>query len=117
LQSVEKQGFFSHCKATAKHQTVENQAFAKILFGFSVLLPKPAYPTHPTLGTIFARKKPSISIHFSITEKLKNKKQKTKKNIERVALESFSVFFSVAFQLFFSFRGCSKNNALEVGER
>jgi len=68
LQSVEKQGFFSHCKATAKHQTVENQAFAKILFGFSVLLPKPAYPTHPTLARFLHARSPAF-LYISLSLK------------------------------------------------
>jgi len=42
-------------------------------------------------------------------KKPKNKKQKTKKNIERVGFDGFSVFFSVAFRLLFGFLTISKN--------
>jgi hypothetical protein len=53
-------------KTTEKQQTVENQALAKILFGFSVSRKKaPLKPPDPPVGTIFACKMPVFSIHFS----------------------------------------------------
>jgi hypothetical protein len=74
------------------------------------LLPKPAYPTHPhPLGTIFAGKNLTFLYISLLLKKLKNKKQKINQTIERVALEGFSVFFSVAFRLLFCFLTAAKN--------
>ncbi len=101
-------------KKTEKHQTVESQALDEILFSFSVFrkLTPPSPPPAPPVGTIFAGKHLVFSIHFCFTEKLKNKKQKTKKSIERVALACFSVFFSVPFQSLFSFLHFFKKHAI-----
>jgi len=72
-----------------------------------------ARPT-PPVGTIFAVKTLVFSIHFCFTEKLKNKKQKTKQTIGRVALACFSVVFSVAFQCLFGFlHFCKKSTIIK----
>ncbi len=103
----------SHCKGTAKdaakQQTVENQALAKILCSFAVLCKN--YPSDPPdpLGTIFAGKNFVFSIHFFFTAKLQNWKLKTRKSIERVALESFAASFAVALQFLCSFLHFLKN--------
>jgi hypothetical protein len=76
LRSVENQGFFSHRKATEKttekQQTLENQALAKILFGFSVLPKRPTHqarrPAHPLAR--FLQSRPSFFLYISV--KLKN---------------------------------------------
>jgi len=59
--------------------------------------------TSQSVGTIFAGKKLVFSIYFCFTEKLKKSKKKKHQTIDRVALARISVFFSVAFQLLFSF--------------
>ena len=99
--------FLSHRKATEKlPKSVKPLKIKDLLKFFSVFrfcYPDPPPDPPPPPGTIFAGKTPDISIHFSTTEKPKNKKQKIKKNIERVGFHGFSVFFSVAFRWFF---GC-----------
>jgi hypothetical protein len=55
----------SHRKATEKRQIVENQALAKILFSFSVLLPRPAYPTHPHPWHDFCTARNSTFLYIS----------------------------------------------------
>jgi hypothetical protein len=57
-------------------------ALQKTIFLHCTLIPLPLY----------------ISIHISITAKLQKQKQKINQTIERVAFESFAVFFAVALQ-------------------
>jgi len=99
-----------HCKATAKRQTVENQALREILCSFAVLLPKhtPKPTPHPLARFLHVTRPFFLYISLSL-QKLQNKKQKTKKIIERVALGSFAVFFAVALQWLCSFLTIAKN--------
>jgi len=76
-------------------------------FGFSTQ----TYPkTHPHPLARFLHATRPFFLYISLSpKKPKNKKQKTKKNIERVGFDGFSVFFSVAFRLLFGFLTNYKN--------
>jgi hypothetical protein len=118
LQSIENQTFLatakplqSHCKATAKktakQQTVENQALCEIFCSFAVKKKKYIQtPPHPYPLTPISQFFLYISF---LLQKLQNKNKKINKNIERVALEAFAVFFAVPLQWLCSFLPNSKN--------
>jgi len=104
----------SHCKGTAKPlQSVKPLKIKHFVKFFAVLqfyypnIPQDP-PPHPLARFLHVTRPFFLYISLSL-QKLQNKKQKTKKIIERVALGSFAVFFAVALQWLCSFLTIAKN--------
>jgi hypothetical protein len=77
------------------------QSTAKTMLQDPTPTPRPPYP----LDLIF-------SILFASLQKLQNKKQKINQIVDRVAFESFAVFFAVPLQFLCSFMQSFKKSVI-----